>query len=259
MRNQEILGNVLMVISFDGGNYHGWQIQKNAVSIQEIFQECLAKVIGKAIDIKGCSRTDVGVHANVYCISADVPIKISEDNLIFALNNLLPNDIVVIKCLKTGENFHARYSCLAKEYVYKLYFSRIKDPFLNRKVFYYPRCLNIKLMKNAAKFFVGKHNFSSFYNKNNQKMDLDFTKNIFYFDIEKHEKIIEFRIKADGFLYNMIRIMIGTLIKISKDNLTPETVKFIMNKKDRKYAGPTVPACGLYINKIFYCSLDFNN
>ena len=243
--------NFLFVLRFLGTNYHGWQIQENALSIQEVFQNALFKVIKHRTDVKGCSRTDSGVHANSYCASARININIEPRNLVLAMNTFLPYDIKVIKCIKVEDSFHARYSCRAKEYIYKLYNCRVMDPFMVGRSLHFWYNLDIRLMNILAKCFIGNHDFSSFCSldrRETKKMD----RNIFSFDIYKLENIVYFKIKADGFLYNMVRIIVGTILEANYRKTTIEGINKIIKSKNRQLAGPTVPACGLYLNRIFY-------
>jgi len=243
--------NFLIVLRFLGTNYHGWQIQKNALTIQEVFQNALYKITKEKNEIKGCSRTDSGVHANAYCISTKNNMNINPDNLVLALNKFLPNDIRVIKCMKVNSEFHARYSCLAKEYVYKIYNHKIMDPFFFNRSLHFWYHLDLNLMKNLSSIFIGKHDFSSFCSFDKRKKD-NMCRNIMEFDINKSGNIVEFRIKADGFLYNMVRIIVGTLLEANHRKMSKKDIIYILESKNRKLSGPTLPACGLYLNKIFY-------
>ena len=143
--------NFLIILRFLGTNYHGWQIQKNALSIQEVFQNALFKVIKHKTDIKSCSRTDSGVHANAFCVNCKINIKIAPKNLILAINRFLPNDIKVINCIKVSDNFHARYSCIKKEYIYKIYNNKIMDPFMYGRSLHFCYPINLDLINNFCK------------------------------------------------------------------------------------------------------------
>ncbi|GMB10934.1 MAG: tRNA pseudouridine(38-40) synthase TruA [Candidatus Improbicoccus devescovinae] len=247
--------NFLVIISYVGTKYHGWQIQKNAITVQEVFQNALRKIVKSNVDVKGCSRTDAGVHANMYCVSFKIFSSISPGSIIHALNSLLPDDIVVKSCFQVSEDFHARYSCVAKEYVYKLYYHKIKDPFMADRVFYYPYKFNFELLKDACEFFVGKHDFSAFCCNNIQyklRKNYDFVREILCINIKKYAKIIEFNIKANGFLFRMARIIVGTLLEIARNKIHISDLKIIFDSKNRKNAGPTLPACGLYLNNVSY-------
>ena len=243
--------NFLFILRFLGTNYHGWQIQKNAITVQEIFQNSLFKLINSTTDIKGCSRTDSGVHANCYCVSAKISIKIKPSKLILALNNFLPNDIRVVDCIKVEDSFHARYSCIAKEYIYKIYNHKVMDPFMFGRSLHFWYNLDLNLMNRLASSFVGYHDFSSFCSIDKRKSE-NMSRNVMYFNIHKKDNIVEFRVKSDGFLYNMVRIMVGTLLEGNYKKMNELDILHILNSKDRSLAGPTVPAHGLYLNRVFY-------
>ena len=249
--NKNNLRNLLITICYDGKNYHGWQIQKNALTVQEVFQNAMYRVLGSRFDIKGCSRTDTGVHANMYCLSTKIDKKISCKDLVFALNRFLPHDICVKDCLEVPLNFHARYSCKGKEYVYKILNRRIRDPFLHGYAFHYWYQLDILKLKKAGKFFLGKHDFTSFCTID-KRDKTNIIKDVKDFKVKKENDIIEIYIHADGFLYNMARIMVGTLLRVCQGKIEPEDLPYILEAKDRNKAGPTAPACGLYLNKVFY-------
>ena len=240
-----------MSISYDGSNYHGWQIQKNALSIQEVFQISLEKVIGKSVDIKGCSRTDSGVHANMYCISFKIENEIPCERLQMAVNRFLPKDIVVNKCIIVPRDFHARYSCIGKEYVYKIWNNKIRNPFLNRYAYHYWYPIDIELLNEACKPFIGKHDFTSFCTLDNRRAE-DMERTIKKFKVEKDGDLISIIVEADGFLYNMVRIMVGTLLHVAQGKINCRELESIILAKNRKLAGPTAVPYGLYLNKVFY-------
>lgn len=243
--------NLMITLSYDGSGYHGWQVQKNAISVQSVFQNSLEKVIKEKSDIKGCSRTDTGVHANMYTVSFKTSSKINCDNLIYALNRFLPDDIAVTNCAEMPMDFHARYSCVGKEYVYKIWNHRIRNPFLNKRALHYWYPLNAALLSDAAKFFVGAHDFTSF-----ATLDKRETKNMIRtvenFSVNQNGDLTEMAVKADGFLYNMVRIMVGTLLRVAQGKIKKEDIPYIIDSKNRKNAGPTAPAHGLYLNRVFY-------
>ena len=246
-----ILRNLLLTICYDGKNYHGWQIQKNAITVQGAFQDALYKVLGGVFDIKGCSRTDTGVHANMYCLSIKTDKKILCKDLIFALNRVLPFDICVRACREVPLDFHARYSCKGKEYVYKILNSRIRDPFLHGYALHYWYPLDISKLQEAGKYYLGKHDFTSFCTID-KKDNKNIIRNVRKFEIKKDNDMVEFYIEADGFLYNMVRIMIGTLLRVCQGKIAVSDMPYILDAKDRSKAGPTAPACGLYLNRVFY-------
>lgn len=247
--------NLLITIAYDGRELHGWQIQKNAVSVQEVFQNALESILNEKYDIKGCSRTDSGVHANMYCISIKIEHKITCDRLRLALNKFLPTSIVCLDVKEMPLDFHARYSCVGKEYVYKLWNGKVRNPFLEGFAYQFRYDIDVEKLNKIAQDFVGTHDFTSFCTKDNRKQG-DMTRTIKYFKVERDEDLITFTVMADGFLYNMVRIMVGTLIKISQGRLEEDSIPKIFKEKNRKFAGPTAPACGLYLNKVFYEDID---
>ena len=244
--------NIFVTLSYDGTNYHGFQIQKNAVTIQEIFQNALKNVLKCSPEIKGCSRTDSGVHANMYGISFKTDSKIKCENLIFALNRYLPGDMAVTSCKDVDENFHARYSCVAKEYIYNILNSKIRNPFLDKYAFHYWYPIDIDKLNRAAAMFIGKHDFTSFATIDKSREASNMVRTIQDLSIKKDGDLIIIKIKADGFLYNMVRIIVGTLLRVAQGKINPEDIPKIISEKNRALAGPTAPAHGLYLNKIFY-------
>lgn len=246
--------NILAVIAFDGRNFHGWQIQKNAITIQEVFQDALFKILDEPVDIKGCSRTDSGVHANMYCINIKTNRDIPCDRLKMALNKFLPKQIVVLKCLEVSIDFHARYSCVGKEYIYKIHNSKTRDPFMDGLVFEYRYKIDEKLLNQAAKQFEGTHDFTSFCTLDKREKN-NMTRTIKHCSVSRKKDIIIIKVQADGFLYNMVRIIVGTLLRVSQGKIKADEIKDIIKAKDRSKAGPTAVANGLYLNKVFYNGL----
>lgn len=244
--------NILLEISYNGKNYHGWQIQDNAVTVQEVFQTALKNVISnEKIDLKGCSRTDAGVHANMYCINFKTNHSIPCERLIMALNRFLPNDIAVLNAKEVPMDFHARYSCIGKEYIYKIWNSKIRNPFLDGYAFHYWYNIDLNLLNYAASKIVGKHDFTSFCTLDSRKSD-NMIRNIKRLNLSKQENMINVTIEADGFLYNMVRIIVGTLIRVAQGKINADDIPYIIEAKSRSKAGPTVPPDGLYLNKVFY-------
>ena len=243
--------NLLLNLKFDGKKYHGWQIQQNALSVQEVFQHALKRVLGFLPDIKACSRTDSGVHANEFCVSLKAETKITPFGFVLALNRVLPSDIAVFDCKDMPNDFHARYSCKRKEYIYKILNTKVKDPFLDGYVLHYWHKLDVEEIDFAAKKFLGFHDFSSFCTLDSRKKG-DFRRNIEKFDVMRKANLVIMTIRADGFLYNMVRIIIGTLLKVAQGAISGNDIIHIIHARDRKAAGPTARACGLYLNKVFY-------
>ena len=243
--------NLLLTLSYCGKNLHGWQIQDNALTVQEVFQNALYQIIHERPDIKGCSRTDSGVHANMYCISMKIAHPITEDHLMMAMNRYLPDDVAVTDVRVVPDDFHARYSCKGKEYVYKVWNSRVRNPFLQDLVLHYRYEMDIDAMQREAQVFVGAHDFTSFCTLDKRGKG-DFTRTVKYFNIKREGDLVTFTVAADGFLYNMVRIMVGTLLAMNNGRISFGTLPRIIEGENRKLAGPTAPSCGLYLNKVFY-------
>lgn len=245
------LRNLLLTISYDGSHFHGWQIQRNAHTVQEEFQNALSRIIGDGFDIKGCSRTDSGVHANMYCISLKTNHPIPSERLKAALNRWLPLSIAVLDCREVDIDFHARYSCKSKEYIYKIWNSEVRSPFLNGYALHYRYKLDEKLLNDAAQAYVGSHDFTSFCTQDSRGQD-NMIRTVKHFSVTREGDMVIMRVEADGFLYNMVRIMVGTLLRIQQGKIKPGQIPEILEKKNRQFAGPTAQACGLYLNKVNY-------
>ncbi len=242
--------NLLMTIQYDGSAYHGWQVQSNALTVQEVFQNAVEKVFRSRLDIKGCSRTDSGVHANMYCVSLKTDMNIDCLGALRAMNTALPPDIAVIDCREVPSDFHPRYSCKSKEYVYKIYNGSIRNPFLQKYAFHYRYALDAELMDREAQAFLGKHDFSGFCSARSDIEDtVRFVKNV---SVKREGDMVLFTVEADGFLYNMVRIMVGTLLFVNEGKIKPGELKDVIESKDRSRAGKTAPPQGLYLNRVNY-------
>ena len=243
--------NLLLKLAYDGTRYHGWQIQENALTVQQVFQEALCKVTGRQEDLKACSRTDTGVHAREFCVSLKTESPIPEERLVAALNHYLPQDMAVRSCQRVGEDFHARYSCKGKEYCYEIWNHPVREPFLAGRALHYWYPIDEALLDQAARHYLGSHDFSSFCTLDKRERG-DLTRRVFTSRVERRGDLVVFTVGADGFLYNMVRIMVGTLLRVQQGKFSPEDIPGILEAKDRKAAGPTAPACGLYLNRVFY-------
>lgn len=246
------LRNVKITISYDGSSYHGWQIQQNAVSVQQVFQEALFKIIGDDIDVKGCSRTDTGVHANMYCIGLKTSHRIPPERLKAALNRHLPRSIAVNDCKDMPLSFHPRYDCVKKQYIYKIWNNEVRNPFMDKYALHYRyKNLDEDKLNSAAQHYLGKHNFASFCTPDNRRPG-DMQRTVNLANVERDGDLVTFTVEADGFLYNMVRIMTGTLLRIAQGKLSIDDIPEIIKMENRQFAGPTAPACGLYLNKVYY-------
>lgn len=247
--------NLLLTIRYDGANYHGWQIQQNALSVQQVFQEALFRVLGEAPDLKGCSRTDSFVHARCFCISLKTARAIPCERLTGALNHFLPPDIAVLRCREVPADFHARYSCTGKEYVYQIWNNPVRDPFLHRRALHYWYPLELDRLNGAAARFLGAHDFTSFCTMDARERG-NMTRTVTKSELSREGDLVLFTVAADGFLYNMVRIMTGTLLRVAQGKLEPEDVTEILRARDRGKAGPTAPPAGLYLNRVFYGEVE---
>ena len=243
--------NLLITIQYDGKNFCGWQIQKNGVTVQEVFQNALTEVVGEYSDLKGCSRTDSGVHANMYCISVRISHPIPVERLKAALNRWLPNSVSCLDCKEVEDDFHARYCCKSKQYIYKIWNSDTRNPFLDGYALFYRYKLDEELLDRAAQAYVGSHDFTSFCTKDKREMG-DMTRNVKMFSVKREGNLVTMTVEADGFLYNMVRIMVGTLLEVAQGKIAPDAIEEIIEKRDRSFAGATAQACGLYLNKVNY-------
>ncbi len=245
----------VLKIAYKGTNYCGWQVQPNKPTVQAVLQSAIEKVFGVSVDLTGCSRTDSGVHARgfVALVQGDLP-QIPVESLPLAINTHLPEDIAVLEARIAKEGFHPRYDALGKEYIYYVRNSRIRNPFDNDTVWCYQRKIDLKTAKKLCSEFVGKKDFASFMAAGSKIVDT--VREIKYFTVEQEGDIIKFTVAADGFLYNMVRIMVGTVVELSS-GIKGMEIDDIIQSKDRKNAGITAPAKGLMLNKVFYPTDNF--
>lgn len=243
--------NLLLVIRFDGSKYHGWQVQQNAVSVQQTFQDALEKVTGSRPDVKGCSRTDAFVHALRFCVSFHLESNIPCRRLCGALNHFLPEDIAVLSCSEVPPDFHARYSCTGKEYIYRIWNDPVRDPFLQNRVLHYWYPLDLERLNRASSYFCGCHDFTSFCAADAREPG-NMTRTVSAASWRRSGSLVSFTVSADGFLYHMVRIMVGTMLRVAQGKFKPEDMERILLAQDRAAAGPTAPPQGLYLNRVFY-------
>lgn len=242
--------NLLLTISFDGTAYHGWQVQENAVTVQQTLQDAFEKICSSRDNVVGCSRTDSGVHANMYCCNIRTENPIACDRLVTALNAVMPRDIAALDCREVDFDFHARYDCKSKEYIYKIWNSPNKSPFLYNYTLHYKYPLDAEFLSQQAKDFIGTHDFSAFCAAGSSVEDT--VRTVMNASVEREGDMVIFRVEADGFLYNMVRIMTGTLLDIAKGKIPANSIPQIIDSGSRFAAGYTAPARGLYLNNINY-------
>lgn len=247
---------LLLSLAYDGRAYHGWQIQNNADTVQARLQEAMARVFGSAPPIKGCSRTDTGVHARMFCVSFSTEAGIPCQRLIPALNVNLPRDIAVTDCREVPEDFHARYDCAGKRYSYEIWNSPVKNPFLDRLVTCWKYPLDEKRMKENGLALLGTHDCSALCAAGSsidpRDPDADTVRTVTHFDVRREGDTVKITVAADGFLYNMVRIIAGTLLDMEAGRIPHGTMADIIASRDRSRAGHTAPPDGLYLDEVFY-------
>lgn len=242
--------NIALRLRYDGSRYHGWQVQKNEISVAQTLNEALEKVCGHPVKAVGCGRTDAGVHAMSYCANFRTDSAIPAERLPLAVNSRLPYDIAVERAMDAPEDFNAIGSCIKKEYIYKILNSNIRDPFLEKRVCFYPQRLDMELMCRAAAAFEGTHDFKAVRSVGTPTKTT--VRTVYHCTAEKEGDIITVSVCANGFLYNMCRAIVGTMIYASYGKLTPEDIPALLEKGDRRLTGPTMPPQGLYLNRIWY-------
>jgi tRNA pseudouridine38-40 synthase len=251
---------ILLHISFIGTNYCGYQVQPNGITIQQKLNEAAERLFGYPCDIVGCSRTDSGVHANEFCASVSkkkekyIETNIPIERIPLALTSYLPEDISVNFAEWVDDEFHPRYNVKYKEYVYKIWNHPVRNPFLSDRAWHCPKKIDepmLERMQVASKRYVGTHDFSSYMASDSKVIDTVRTVTSAQVYREGEHTII-FKVCADGFLYNMVRIMTGTLIDTAYGKIEPEEIDEITGSRDRRKAGTTAPPCGLYLNKVVY-------
>lgn len=243
--------NLLVEICYNGANYHGYQVQANAITITEVLQDAIEKILKKRESIIGCSRTDTKVHANSYFFNMKTESKIPCDKFISVVNKVLPEDIVVLSCRDVDLDFHARYNCIGKEYIYKIYNNPQRNPYLADFALHHKNYIDAEALHQIAQAFVGTHDFTSFCSMG-YKQGISMIKTVECIDVYREGDFVNIKIKADGFLYNMVRIIVGTLLYINDGKLKADDIPRILDAKDRRKAGKTAPPQGLYLNKVFF-------
>ncbi len=241
---------VKLVVAYDGTNYCGWQIQPNGITIEEMLNKHLSELLGEHIVVTGASRTDAGVHSLGNVAVFDTNTRMPAEKISFALNQRLPEDIVVQNSCQVPEDFHPRFSKSVKTYEYRILNRKFRLPLERNTSYFYHYPLDVEKMQQAAACLVGEHDFSSFSSVHAQTNT--FVRTIYSLNVKKEGDIISIRITGNGFLYNMVRIIAGTLIQVGAGIIAPEKVQEILEGKDRELAGPTAPAHGLTMIGIDY-------
>ena len=242
--------NIKLTIEYDGTNYAGWQRQPSAITIQGEIERAIEKITGEETEIIGASRTDSGVHAKGYIANFHTSSKISIEKFTGAINSKLPLDIVILKSVDVSTDFHSRYNSIGKRYSYSILNRREAVAVGRNYIYHHKWLLDTKAMKEAAEYFIGTHDFSAY--KNLGSSAKTSVRTITELHITKDEDLIKIYIAADGFLYNMVRIIVGSLIRVGEGKIKPNEIKSRIESKERSKAGKSVPPGGLCLEEVFY-------
>ncbi len=243
--------NIKLIIEYDGTNYHGWQRQKNAITIQEKIEGALKTLTGANINLIGAGRTDAGAHARGQTANFRIDnLAIPVNKLPYAINTLLPEDITVKYAEEVPEDFHSRFCAKEKVYSYYIFNSKFPSPLARKYSFHFPKALDIKNMKQAGSYLVGTHDFASFIASSSKVSTT--VREIRGFEIQKDGELICAIFSGDGFLYNMVRIMMGTILLAGEGKVPPEYIPHVIRSKKRENAGTTLPSKGLILEKVIY-------
>lgn len=241
---------IKLIVAYDGTNYHGWQVQPNGITIEEVLNKALSDLFESDIKVLGASRTDAGVHALGNVAIFDVDSKMEPTRISYALNTRIPEDITVLDSCKVDDDWHPHFVSSVKTYEYRILNRTFQDPLRRLNTYHYHHKLDTNAMKRAAKYFEGTHDFSAFCSVKAQVKT--FERTLYSVNVIREEDEIIIRCSGNGFLYNMVRIIAGTLIEVGQGRIMPEEISDIIKSKDRENAGPTAPAHGLTLIGIEY-------
>jgi tRNA pseudouridine38-40 synthase len=242
--------NIALRIMFDGSRYHGWQVQRDLPTVGGTIEAALSRLCGHTVKVHGCGRTDAGVHAERYCANFFTSSGIPPERFPLAANSFLPPDIAVQSAIYAQDSFNANLSCIMKEYTYRIYNTRIRDPFYSCRAYFYPQKLDVAAMNRAARHFVGTHDFAAVRSVGTETKTT--VRTVYWCEFVENGAMIELRICANGFLYNMARAITGTLIYVSEGKILPDDLPLLLESKDRRLTGPTAPPDGLFLTRIWY-------
>lgn len=242
--------NIQIIIEYDGSNYCGWQRQNNGVSVQQKIEGAILKITNENCNLIGASRTDAGVHALAQSANFFTNSKIPIEKFACAINSALPDDISIIKAVERNEDFHSRYHAKQKTYIYKIFARKIPSPFFTKYAYQSSYDIDLGKMIEASKYMIGEHDFTSFMASGSQSKT--FIRTIYDINIHKTNDLITLEVTGNGFLYNMVRILSGTLFYAAIGKINPSDIELILKSKDRTTAGITLPASGLYLKEIVY-------
>ena len=243
--------NIKMIVQYDGSNFKGFQrLKDNDNTIQGKIEDVLCKLTNEKIEIIGSGRTDMGVHAIGQTVNFKTNSKESVERIQKYLYNYLPESIVIKSIEEVNDRFHSRYNAKSKTYLYKIDNNKFHNPFNRKYSYHIDKLLDLELMREGSKYLIGQHDFSSFASSRSKKKS--HVRTIQSISIQQENDLIEMYVQGDGFLYNMVRIIVGTLVDVGLGKISPEEVKTILEAKDRKIACDTAPAKGLFLYKVQY-------
>ncbi len=246
-----------LITEFDGTLFAGFQSQKNGRAVQDVLETALATLFKEDIRLTGCSRTDAGVHARCHLSHADVPFVIPEDKFPLAMNAILPDDVAVKRAFYVRDDFSARFDINGKRYVYRIYSAHNPSPLHARYSYFCPNELDMEAMKTAASFFAGEHDFEAFCAVGGSQKT--YVRRLTSVEVRKSngcDEMIEIEVKGEAFLYNMVRIIAGTILEAGMGRIPADSVGEIIESRERKRAGRTLPACGLTLEEVLFDEAD---
>ncbi len=244
------MAQFLLTLAYNGTGFAGFQVQKNARTVQSVMQDAIEAIWGERLPVVGCSRTDAGVHARDYKLTYHADDRLIPDRIPAALNAHLPEDIAVRAACIVPDTFHVRHDVYEKEYEYVIANTPHRDPFSAKTALHYRRPLDAELLHTASQAFLGTHDFRAFMASGSDIADT--TRTVRSVSVTRAGDFVYLRIAADGFLYNMVRIFVGTMLAVGEGKIAPGDIPHIIDSRDRKNAGITVPAHGLYLNRVVF-------
>ena len=244
------MAKVLLTLRYDGTRFHGWQVQPNGITVQETMQDAIERITGTRSALTGCSRTDAGVHALRFYCTTDAPARLSPSQFCKALGAVLPSDISVLDAVPVADDFHPRYSACGKRYVYHIHNGQMRDPFWERYAWHVRTPLDECRLNETAALFLGTHDFSAFCSAGSSVQDK--IRTVRRSEVSRAGDHLTYTVEADGFLYNMVRIFVGTLMDEHNGKRTKDDIRRALACGERKAAGATAPPQGLFLEEVWY-------
>ncbi len=248
--------NIKLTLCYNGGAFHGWQQQDNAETVEAALKAALRRLLGEDVRPVSCSRTDAGVHAEMFVCNFKTESARENGKLLRGLNALLPPAVAVTACEDVPLSFHARYDCCGKEYRYLIWNAPVRNPFYIGRAAHVPYALDVERMHSAAQLFCGEHDFSAYCASGSEVKSK--VRTVFACSVRREGDLVIFSVRGNGFLYNMVRIMVGTLLSLSAGGCSETDILRSLQSGERSDAGPTAKAEGLYLHQVFYEEDDFN-